>query len=198
MASTIFSNYRRCFSQVLVAVLLLGGTTSLIADDAKFPVAVLNVDRIFKQFTPLQDRLVPLRQDAQELEKTAQLKQVELETTQQKLQRTPAGSPDFEKLQVQLARLQTELRLFMERERRNLAKKEADIYVAIFHEMEEEVKKICKARGIKLVIRQNAGSPKDEKVEEVLKWLNRAVIFEDGIDITDEVLTALNARTKKE
>lgn len=198
MALKTFLNPRPRLSHLFLAVLLLSGATSVTAEDAKLPVAVLNVDRIFKQFTPLQDRLSPLRLDAQELEKTAQLKQVELETTQQKSQRTPAGSADFEKLQVQLARLQTELRLFMERERRNLAKKEADIYVAIFQEMEEEVKKICKTRGIKLVIRQNAGSPKDEKVEEVLKWLNRGVIFEDGIDITDEVLAALNARTKKE
>ena len=198
MVRTCISS-RTFFLRCAVAAVCLGSACLAFADeDAKFPVAVLNVDRIFKQFTPLQERLAPLRQDAQELEKTAQLKQVELETTQQKLQRTPAGSPDFEKLQVQLARLQTELRLFMERERRNLAKKEADIYVAIFQEMEEEVKNICKARGIKLVIRQNAGSPKDEKVEEVLKWLNRGVIFEDGIDITDEVLAALNGRAKKE
>jgi outer membrane protein len=182
----------------LLAAALLSPSRILPADDAKFPVAVLNVDKVFKLFAPLQERLAPLRQDAQDLEKTMQLKQVELETTQQKLQRTPAGSADFEKLQVQLARLQTELRLFVERERRNLAKKEAEIYVALFQEMEEEVKKIAKARGIKLVVRQNAGSPKDERVEEVLKWLNRPVIFDDGVDITDEVLAALNSRTKKD
>lgn len=165
--------------------------------DGNFPVALLNADKVIKQYPGLQDRLQPVRQDVVEMDKAAQLKQVELETTQRQLQRTQPGTPDFEKLQVLLVKLQTELRQFIDRERRNIAKREAVIYADAFREMEEEVKTICKARGIKLVIRQVDASLNDERPEEVLKAINRAILYDDNLDITEEVMTALKKRAEK-
>ena len=159
-----------------------------------FPVATLNVDKIFKTYQPLQDRLAPLKQKARELDKDVQLKQVELETATNKARKTPPGTPDFEKLQVLLAKMQAELRLFVERERRNLQKEEAVIFSQFYQEMEVEVKRICKERKIRLVLRQNDGGDTDNSVEAVLKSINRGIVYDEGLNITDEVMAALNAK----
>ena len=49
------------------------------------------------------------------------------------------------------------------------------------------MKKYAKAKGLKLVIRQQDSSL-DEKqpLAEILKSLNRGIIYEDGLDITDD------------
>ena len=182
-----------CIGGCLLLLVLFACPVS--ADEpADFPIATLNVDKIFKTSKPLQERLVPLKQKAQELDKSVQLKQVELETTQNKIRRTPPGTPDFENLQVLLAKMQAELRLFVEREKRNLQKEEAEVYSKVYKEMEEEVQKICKVRKIRLVIRQNDGSESDNSVEAVLKSINRGIVYDDGLNITDDVIQALNDR----
>jgi Skp family chaperone for outer membrane proteins len=186
---------------VMGALFSLIAVTTSWADPPKSagPIAVLNVERVLKSYQPLQDRLTTLRHEVQELDKNVQLRQAESETVQHQLRKAPPNSPEFEKLQVQLSRLQTELRLFVERERRTLQKKEADAYVVGYREMEEEVKKHCRQQGIKLVIRQTEGSLTDERVEEVLKAVNRPVVYgDDEIDITDEIVQALKERTKGE
>lgn len=168
-----------------------------VRGEEKFPVAVLNADKAIKQYPPLQERLLPIKRDAAEIDKSGQLKQVELETTQRQLARTPPGTPEHDKLQVLVVKLQTELRQFIERERRNLGKREAAVFVEVYREMEEEVRRICKERGIKLVVRQSDSSLDDEKVEEVLKAINRAILYEDGLDITDDVMDAMKKRAEK-
>jgi Skp family chaperone for outer membrane proteins len=159
--------------------------------EKSFPVAILNVDKVFRAYKPLQDKLAPLKADIQEFEKTVQLKQVELETVQQKLVRASPDSGEGPKLQQQFIKLQAELRGLIEKERKSFAKREAKIHADVYHEMEEQVKKLCKARGIKLVVRQSDGALDDEKVEEVLKALNRNIIYAEDLDLTDAVIKAM-------
>jgi Skp family chaperone for outer membrane proteins len=159
--------------------------------EKSFPVAIVNVDKVFRAYKPLQDKLAPLKADVQEFEKTVQLKQVELETVQQKLVRASPDSGEGPKLQQQFIKLQAELRGLIEKERKSFAKREAKIHADVYREMEEQVKKLCKARGIKLVVRQSDGALDDEKVEEVLKALNRNIIYAEDLDLTDAVIKAM-------
>jgi Skp family chaperone for outer membrane proteins len=159
--------------------------------EKSFPVAIVNVDKVFRAYKPLQDKLAPLKADVQEFEKTVQLKQVELETVQQKLVRAAPDSGEGPKLQQQFIKLQAELRGLIEKERKSFAKREAKIHADVYREMEEQVKKLCKARGIKLVVRQSDGALDDEKVEEVLKALNRNIIYAEDLDLTDAVIKAM-------
>lgn len=159
--------------------------------EKSFPVAIVNVDKVFRAYKPLQDKLAPLKADIQEFEKTVQLRQVELETIQQKLVRATPDSGEGPKLQQQMIKLQMELRGLIDKERKSFAKREAKIHADVYREMEEQVKKLCKARGIKLVVRQSDGAIDDEKVEEILKALNRNIIYAEDLDLTDAVIKAM-------
>jgi Skp family chaperone for outer membrane proteins len=187
------------FRSLFLSLVFITPTLTFAADEpADCPVAVLSVDRVFKAYPPLQERLVPLKQKAAELDKAAQLKQVEMETVQVKIRGVQPGSPEFDNLQVLLAKLQTELRLFVERERKNLRKAEAEIYANVYREMEVVVKKICQERKFCIVIRQNEGNEKDDNPDEILKWINRPVIFAENLDITDDVIAKMKAMQKGE
>ena len=98
-------------------------------------------------------------------------------------------------MQQQAAKLQNDLQQFVAKEREELQKREAAVFLDLYRQLEDEVKKYAKAKGIKLVIRQQEGTL-DEKqpLQEILKTLNRGIIYEDGLDITDEILKALDAR----
>jgi Skp family chaperone for outer membrane proteins len=158
------------------------------------PIALVNMDRLFKSYPPLQEKLAPLKEEAKQLEERLQLRQAELETAAAKLRKLQPGSPELQQQQVQLVKLQNELRQFVETERQSLQKKEAAIYLNLYRRVEEVVAKHAKANGIKLVIRQQESSLDPEQpLAEILKTLNRGIVYEEGLDITDDVLKALSA-----
>jgi Skp family chaperone for outer membrane proteins len=164
------------------------------ADDS-LPIAILNMDRIFKTHQPLLDQLAPAREEAKALQEKLQLRQAEIETVANQIRKAEPGSPDFQRLQGQLLKLNGELRQLAEAGQQTIQKKETTIYLAFYRTLDEEVAKYAKAKGLKLVLRQQDSSL-DEKqpVQEILKSLNRGIIYQDGLDITDDILKALDAR----
>src|SRR5262245_1696043 len=81
---------------VLTAALICHRAT---AADAP-PVALVNVDRILKDFKPLNDKLDPLKAEAKDFEGALQVRQAELETVGNQLRQVQPGSPDHQRLQI--------------------------------------------------------------------------------------------------
>ena len=159
---------------------------------ADFPVAVLNLDKVFAAFKKHAERLEPLRESAKELDETVQVRQVEMETAANQLRKAPPGSPEQQRAQMQIVKLQTELRQFVDQERQKLQKRELATIITSQREIDERVKKICKERGLKLVLRQYSPPDENQPLQELAKNLNRDVIYQEGLDITDDVIKALN------
>ncbi|WP_425617241.1 OmpH family outer membrane protein [Anatilimnocola sp. NA78] len=162
-----------------------------------FPVAVLNLDKVFNAFKKHAERLEPLRGSAKELDETVQVRQVEMETAANQLRKAPPGSPEQQRAQMQIVKLQTELRQFVEQERQKLQKRELAMIIASQREIDEQVKKICKERGLKLVLREYSPPNENQPLQELAKNLNRDVIYQEGLDITDDVIKALNEAESK-
>src|SRR5262245_14601021 len=84
------------------------------------PVALVNLDRILKDYKPLNDQLDPLKAAAKELEAAVQVRQAELETIGNQLRQTLPGSPDQQRLQIQLVKMQGDFQRFVTEGRNNL------------------------------------------------------------------------------
>jgi Skp family chaperone for outer membrane proteins len=178
---------------ILLAPLLAAGPTA--RGDEAFPVALVNMDRVYKTYQPLLDKLAPIKEGVQELEKKAQLRQIELETVVTQLRKAQPGSPEGQRLQQQAGKLQGELQAFVTKEREALQKSEAAAFLETHRQLEAEVKTYAKEKGIKLIIRQQDGSlDENQPLAEILKSLQRGIIYEDGLDITDDILKAMAAR----
>jgi Skp family chaperone for outer membrane proteins len=164
-----------------------------------FPVAVLRLDKVFKDNAEFQGRMKLLKAELEELEKTIQIRQAEIETTQAKLTRVPQGTTEFEKLQLQLARLRTELIQFVNREKESALNREAQVYRAYYSDLEEVVAAYCKQRGIRLVLRQVDGAEGANPTRQaVLAAVNRDVIYADNLDITEDIVRLLAERQRQE
>jgi Skp family chaperone for outer membrane proteins len=180
----------------LVASVVLSLVPALsIAQDKAFPIAVINLDKVFNGYKKHAERLQPLRDSAKELDESVQVRQVEMETAANQLRKAPPGTPEQLRLQQQLVKLQNELRVHVETERQKIQKREVSALIATQKDVDEQIKKLCKERGVKLVLRQNSTPEESQPLQEVVKNLARDVIYQDGLDITDDVLKALNDET---
>lgn len=174
-----------CIALTLAPALTFG-------QDKALPIAVINLDKVFNGYKKHAERLQPLRDSAKELDESVQVRQVELESTANQLRKAAPGTPDQLKFQQQLLKLQNELRVYVETERQKIQKREVSALITTQKDVDEQIKKICKERGVKLVLRQNSAPEENQSLQEVIKNLNRDVIYQEGLDITDDVLKALN------
>ena len=164
-----------------------------------FPVALVNMDRLFKNYQPLLDKLAPVREAVQELEKTLQLRSTELETVASQLRKTQPGTADFSRLQQQAAKLQADLQQFVNQERAAHQKREAGVILAFHRDLDLVIRRYAKDHGIKLVLRQQDNSlDENQSLQDIVKAVNRGILYEEDLDITDEILVALDARAKQE
>ena len=181
--------------QSLIAVLLfVAGTYAQEPAKHPLPIATVDVLHIYKHHKPVVEKTEAIKGTLQELEKTVQIRQVEIETLQRRLLAPPKSGEDRERGQLQLAKLQTELRLFVERERQNIQKREIGMQVEVYKQIQVEVQRIAKERGLKLVLVKAQRSLESENLAEVSQALNQVILYEEGIDITNEVLAALDAK----
>jgi Skp family chaperone for outer membrane proteins len=186
-------NYAAVFSGALALVAWYAPVGSFAAAEP-LPVALVNVDRILKVHKPFLEKLDPLKAEAKELDAKLQVRQAEIENAASQLRAVQPGSSDHQRLQLQLVKLQTDLQQFVNIERQGLQKKEVAVYLEFFRQLDAETSKYAKAHGIKLVLRQYETSYDDaQPIPDVLKALNRTILYEEGLDITDEILKALNA-----
>ena len=142
----------------------------------------------------MNDKLDPLKAEAKDFEGALQVRQAELEAVGNQLRQVQPGSPDQQRLQIQMVKLQTDLQRFVTTGRQNLQNKEAAVYLAFFRQLDAEISKYAKAHGLKLVLRQYESSFDDgQSLQDVAKALSRTILYEDGLDVTDAILKALNA-----
>jgi Skp family chaperone for outer membrane proteins len=178
----------------LIAILACGALAAPATAADPLPIALVNVDRILKTHKPLQERLNPLKAEAKDLDAAVQVRQAEIETVGGRLRGVQPGSPDQQRLQLQLVKLQTDLQQFVNSERQKLQKKEVAAYLELFRQLDAEISKYAKAHDLKLVIRQYETSyDEGQPLQDILKALNRSILFEEGLDITDDILKAIAA-----
>lgn len=190
------------YSKFLLLLLGAGGLAWLPAApgaEPTLPIALVNVDRIFRTYKPFQEKLEPLKGEAREFEQQVQVRQAEVETVLGQLRRAAPGSPEQQKLQLQVVKLQTELQQFINNGRTDLQKKEAALYLSFFRRVDAEIARYAKAHGLKLVIRQPETSlDENQPLTETLKALNRGILYEEGLDITDAILRGLESSRTEE
>jgi len=178
-------------SLLIISAISIAGE---VAAAEPLPIGLIDVDRIFKTHQPFVKKLEPIKTEVKELDESIQVRQAELETVATQARKAQPGSAEFQRLQQQAVRLQTELQQYVATSRQAVQKKEAVVLIACYQQLDAQVSKYAKAHGLKLVIRNqestlDAGQP----FQEVLKALNRSVLYAEDLDITDEVMKAMEA-----
>ncbi|MCE9527659.1 MAG: OmpH family outer membrane protein [Planctomycetales bacterium] len=186
----------------LATCLFLVAAAATVAQDkpaeSTLPIGLINIEKIGQQHKPFVKQVAELQEQAKELQGSAALRQGELQTVVNDLQKTAQGTAEFQKLQNQAARLQRELQSFVAEGQQKIRDTDLKNSLALHREIDEVLKPYCKSKGLKLVIRM-PGNSLDEKQspQQILQALSRGVFYEDGLDITDDVLKLLAEKSEK-
>lgn len=161
-------------------------------------VALVNLREVFKGYSKFNNLNDEVKKKVEEIEKVFKRKT----ETAQKLQeeykdpKTPQKRKDALENELRLAKV--ELEDFKAKEQRNIMKMQDEQLTQLYREVDGVVRDYAQKNGIHMVLRYNEDWGEDyHKPENTVRRMHMSfwpMYFEDGLDITAAVRTAVNQK----
>lgn len=186
-----------CFATVVACLASI--SLSAQAQQSAGSVAVIDISKIFKQHARFRASLEDMKKDVEAAEAGLRKDAEEIKKMAQDLQSPgnpyAAGSPQYKQQEELIATKQAQVQLKMNLQKKEFMEREAKIYYNVYTEIEAEVKRFATRYNINLVLRYNDIDMSPDNRQQVLAGVNRAVVYQNNIDITDDILRVLNPPT---
>ena len=106
--------------------------------------------------------------------------------------RNKPGSLEYKQKEEELARMQSDLQVQVGLKRKEFLEQEARVYFHVYRDIEQVVAQFAQRYRIDLVLRFNGDPMKEDDRASVLQGVNRAIVYQNGRDITQSILAELN------
>ncbi len=158
-------------------------------------VTVLDVAAVFDKNPSFNVRMDAIKAEADRLKSEITAKQEQIRQNAVKLQDLQVGSADRNKMEADLEQQQASLRTDARQSEQDLLNREALIYYETYRTLQEVVADVAEKHNISLVLRYDSAEIDKTNRAEVIKGVNRTVVFHRQLDLTKLVGESMNART---
>ena len=198
-----FSRWMTAF--VAVAGLLVAVNTASAQDQpaaagaSAHQVGLIDMAHIFKNYEKFKAETQGLQAAAEQAEAKAKDMVAQMQAKQGQMQGLAAGSADYNKLEAEIISLQTQLQTFQQVERRDIVRKQADVYKKIYVEVQGAVAQYAKYYNYTLIMRFNREDVAEATdAQQIIQGMNRQVVwYRTQDDLTDPILQYLNDQYKR-
>jgi len=158
-------------------------------------VAVIDVAQIFKKHNRFNAAMQDIKKDIEDFDNFVRAEQNKMKALAEQLQSFKAGSVEYKQKEEEIARMTSEMQVKIGLKRKEFLEQEARVYYHVYKEIEQSVQNFAIRNRIGLVMRYNADEMKEDDRASVLQGVNRAVVYQQGLDITHFILEDLNRGT---
>jgi outer membrane protein len=182
----------------LVAIAAVGSTASAQQVPAG-SVAIIDLSYIFKNHARFKAMTEDMRASVTAAEEELKRRKAEIDALSKRLQELGndfrKDSPEYKQLDADITKKKIDLNAAIALQKKDFLEKEAKIYYSVYTEISDEVQYFADRNRISLVLRFNGDPASDSDPQEILKQLNKSVVYYNkSIDITPMVLDSINAR----
>jgi Skp family chaperone for outer membrane proteins len=162
------------------------------ANATKHGIAVVDISYIFKMHNRFKATMESMKKEMEGIETQLKADRDQIAQAEQKRNTFNVGAAEYKQADEEIARMMADFNLKMTRLRKDFLEREAKVYYQTYMEVNGAVKYYAERHDIGIVLRFN-GEPVDpNRREEVLREINKPVVFQNQIDITPDVLALLN------
>ena len=155
------------------------------SNNAPHKVGLIDMAHVFKNYKKFESLREELKEEISASEEKAKLMQAELGEMQKTMKGLAEGGPEFTKAEQVIVKKAAEFETFRRSASRDFLKKESQIYLQVYNETSDAVKRYADFYKYTLVIRFN---------REELDTENQVVYHKPEDDITVSVLDYLNRK----
>ena len=182
---------------LVVSVLLL---TSSATWAQGFQAALLDVGYIFKNHPGFKQQMDAIKAEVQTFEQKLKQQQEQIQAASRQISSYKPGSAKYKQLEETTTKQIADLKVQMQLKRKEVMANEAKLYMATYKQVMTAVAVFANAQHIDLVLRYDRDAYPSDDVgpQETLKIINRPVIFEKGLDISDAILQQVSGVAQRQ
>lgn len=183
-----------------VLVIVLSSMSAAVAqqqnpagsNSSRFNIAVVDVSYVFKNYQQFRTSMDAMKEEMTSAEGQLKSERDQVQSRESERADFKVGSPEFKKLDEDIARLKAEFNLKAGRIRKDFLEREAKVYYQTYLEVSNIVKYYAQQHDIGLVLRFNGDQIDPNRRESVLRAINDPIVNQNNIDITPDILALLN------
>lgn len=154
-------------------------------------VAVIDLGEVFENHPRLESQLEGIKSQLDSFQTVLRQQQQKLRGLSEELKTLKSGTKTYAEKEKEYANLQTELNVMVRQRKREMLEQEARIRYQAYQEIRDHVSRFCQKYGIQLVVRFDRKTIDAANPQEVLAGLNRPVIYQNSLDITNHIIELL-------
>jgi Skp family chaperone for outer membrane proteins len=112
----------------------------------------------------------------------------------EQLKKMRPGTPEYKKLEQDLTKMRADFELAGKFATNDARQREAKIYYAFSRELHDEIARFAQASGVRLVLRHEPTPPQLNDPKQILREMQKLIVYQRGIEVTPTVLEAMNRR----
>jgi Skp family chaperone for outer membrane proteins len=156
-------------------------------------ISLIDMAKVFKssrEFNHLREELKNLIQSTEAVGKAMA---GEIQGLKIALNALDKGSQAYVNQEARLKRKEFDFESFRRDQQRDFLRREAAIYRRVYDQVAEVTSSYAREHRIDVVLRFNSEPLDETDAQKLIEGMNRQVVFfEKGLDITDEIITAIN------
>lgn len=159
---------------------------------SRYGFAVVDVMYVFKNHARFNAMIEQMKAEVQTTENALRTERAQIDKRSEELKAFNAGTPEYNRLEEEIEKLKYEFNIKATKERKEFLDREAKVYYKTYLEVNDAVKVYAQRNNLGLVLRFNGDPVDPNKREDVLRAINKPIVYENGIDITPDVLKMIN------
>lgn len=182
---------RFAWMPALLFVLAWGNAASVMGQSGGGIVAVMDLQKTLDKHPRLQAQLKTIRQEYKAFQQSVLDVQKDLRKRAQQLQELSPGSPDFKRLQAELAKIDSTTAVDMKLKQKEFITREAKAHYEAYKDITAAVARVAARHNIVLVLRYDSKEIDPDNRASIAEGLMRSVVYQNRLDITDLVVQEL-------
>lgn len=168
--------------------------TGLAQAQSGTQMAVIDVSKIFKNHTRFKQAMESMKAEVKAFEATLQERGKQINDLKKQMQPFEPGSTEYKQLEAQIMKIQADGQIEATQKRKDFLAREARIYFDVYNEVTADVARFAEQHGIQLVVRFNSEQIDAKDRNSVLEGVNRAVVYQSKLNITNNILQRLEQK----
>ena len=156
------------------------------------PVAVVDVSYIFQNHRGFKSAMDSMKEEVQAFESKIRARQEELTKKREGLTRYKSGTANYKQLEQELADGMASLQVDTQLKKKEFLEREARVYYNTYQQINGVIEDYATKTNIGLVLRFTRQPIDPNNRQSVLAGVNRAVVYERGMDITGDILNLID------
>ncbi len=171
------------------------GQSAYSANASTHGIAVVDISFIFKNHARFKAAMDAMKNDMDSIEAQLKTRRDQIAQIEEQRNKFSVGTDQYKQLDERLAKEMSDFNLDMTKKRKEFLDREAKEYYKTYLEIVDAVSTYARARNIGMVIRFNGDPVDPNRREDVLREINKPVVFQNQVDITPDIVQMINRDT---